>query len=328
MTRFFGLLGLSALLLVNVGCGTMCHKRAPSCPPSPAFVAPPPPAPLVPAGGVTFGPPAQSFPPAQNFPTAPAQNFPSAPAQNFPTAPGAAFGQPDAPFPKAPPSITPMPPNNVQPRFESKWQPGENPDVKPRVNADVQPRENPDVKPRVQLYAPEAVPDRPRITEDPPAAKRPGATFPAIPQFAEVKANVYSGLRPGAAGLDWLQSNRLGTVVNIRLAGEDDATDRKETEARGLRYVAVEVSPQNLTKEGFDAFIKLIRENAEKGVFVYDRDGSLAGPIWYLYLRWGEFLDDDAAQLRARSLGLQTTRDGAQRDMWLAVQKLLSENNR
>jgi hypothetical protein len=95
-----------------------------------------------------------------------------------------------------------------------------------------------------------------------------------------------------------------------------------------LRYVAVEVSPQNLTKEGFDAFIKLIRENAEKGVFVYDRDGSLAGPIWYLYLRWGEFLDDDAAQLRARSLGLQTTRDGAQRDMWLAVQKLLSENNR
>jgi hypothetical protein len=215
MTRFFGLLGLSALLLVNVGCGTMCHKRAPSCPPSPAFVAPPPPAPLVPAGGVTFGPPAQSFPPAQNFPTAPAQNFPSAPAQNFPTAPGAAFGQPDAPFPKAPPSITPMPPNNVQPRFESKWQPGENPDVKPRVNADVQPRENPDVKPRVQLYAPEAVPDRPRITEDPPAAKRPGATFPAIPQFAEVKANVYSGLRPGAAGLDWLQSNRLGTVVTF-----------------------------------------------------------------------------------------------------------------
>jgi hypothetical protein len=185
-----------------------------------------------------------------------------------------------------------------------------------------------DAKPRVQLYAPEAIDkEKPRVTEEPPAGKKPAATFPVIPQFAEVKTNVYAGLRPGAAGLDWLQSNRLGTVVCLHSPGEDPAADKKETEARGLRFFAIEVSPQNLTKEGFDGFIKLVRDNAEKGIFVYDRDGSIAGPMWYLYLRMGEYLDDEPAQLRARSLGLQTNREGLQRDMWVAVQKLLSENN-
>ena len=37
---------------------------------------------------------------------------------------------------------------------------------------------------------------------------------------------------------------------------------------------------------------------------------------------------DDAARIRAAGLGLREDRDGAFRDMWLAVQKYLSENTR
>jgi protein tyrosine phosphatase (PTP) superfamily phosphohydrolase (DUF442 family) len=336
MNRHYWLGAAAGVLLINIGCGTLCkhHKTPPcsTCPPGKAIFIPPPPptvpGPLVPAGA-TFGPPGGSFPtapppgaaafnrPVAPFPTAPGGppngSFPTAPggppSGSFPTAPG---GPPNGSFPTAP-SITPMAPKEAPPRVESKWQPGENPDVKPRV----------------QLYAPEAVEkEKPKISENVAPDKKPSGTFPAIPQFAEVKTNVYTGLRPGNQGLEWLQSNRVGTVVNIRTPGDDDEAEKKETEARGMRYVAVEVSPQNLSKEGVDGFIKLVRESADKGVFVYDKDGSLAAPIWYLYLRWGEFLDDDAAQLRARSLGLQNNRDGAQREMWLAVQKLLSENNR
>ena len=50
--------------------------------------------------------------------------------------------------------------------------------------------------------------------------------------------------------------------------------------------------------------------------------------MWYLHLRVGESLDDDASQLRAAPLGLQLNRAGQHREMWLAAQKLLSENSR
>ena len=83
-----------------------------------------------------------------------------------------------------------------------------------------------------------------------------------------------------------------------------------------------------MTREKADEFIKLIREGARTSIFVYDRDGALAGSMWYLYQRFGELHDDEPAQLRARPLGLQTNRDGQHREMWLAVQKLLSENSR
>jgi hypothetical protein len=95
-----------------------------------------------------------------------------------------------------------------------------------------------------------------------------------------------------------------------------------------MRYVAFEVSPLTLTKEKTDAFIRLIRDGSKQGIFVYDRDGSLAGALWYLNFRWGESLDDDVARIRAASFGLHNTTDGQYLNMWLAVQKLLSENSR
>lgn len=202
---------------------------------------------------------------------------------------------------KPPPSISKTP----ELRNEPPWQPKES----------SEPPANRDVPPRVQLYAPEAIEKGPDA-----AAKKP--LLPPIAQFAVAKDNVYAGLRPKLDGLDWLKENRIDTIVHIRLETTDDAADRQEIEKRGMKYVAFEVSPQTLTKAKADEFIKLIRDHSKQGVFVYDSDGSLAGAMWYLHYRWGEFLADDASQLRTRHLGFQL-----QTDMWLAVQKLLSENN-
>ncbi|MBI2803800.1 MAG: hypothetical protein HYX68_02300 [Planctomycetes bacterium] len=181
-----------------------------------------------------------------------------------------------------------------------------------------------DVPPRIQLYAPESL-----EKETPAPAKKPSvqATLPPIPQFGVARDNLFTGLRPGLDGLDWLRDNRIATVVQLRLPGEDDSSDKKQVEDRGMRYVSLEISPESLTKDKADEFIKLIRDGARKGIFVYDQDGSLAGAMWYLYFRAGEFLDDDVAQLRARQLGLQGNRAGQHREMWLAVRKLLNENS-
>ena len=215
--------------------------------------------------------------------------------------------------PSAPPMITPTP--NAPPtksQYEPYWKP-------------IESRE-PARPPSIHLYAPEPLEaDRPRPIDE-PMPKKPNIAgdFPPIAQFGIAKEGAYSGLRPTREGYDWLQAKGVRTIVNVRLFGEDDSADRKEAEARGMRYVPFEVSPVVLSREKADEFVKLIRDGANPGVFVYDQDGSLAGSMWYLYLRFGESFDHDIAQLRARSLGLQLDRDGQHRDMWLAVQKVLS----
>ena len=223
-------------------------------------------------------------------------------------------------------------------RTETQWQPAEAKEPAPRVDS------TRDAPLRVNLYAPEpekeAAKDNyylgpPQIDKDrkpanDPSLKKPGvtATFPAIPQFAVVKDNIYAGLRPKLDGLDWLQTNAVKTVIRVSLYGEDDSADRKQVEIRDMHFVAFEVSAQTLTKAKIEEFIKLVGDAGKQGVFCYDKDGSLAGAMWYLYLRHAEFLDDDSAQVRARPLGLQTNLAGQHRDMWIAVQKLLSENDR
>jgi protein tyrosine phosphatase (PTP) superfamily phosphohydrolase (DUF442 family) len=299
MIRTLGLLLFASAVFVNVGCQNTCNRPL-FCgrndpPPAKAIFVPP--APLVQPGPIQQ---------SGGFPIVPQGAVVNPP-------PGANIVQPN---PGPSPSISKSPPE----RKDTQWLPGET----------REPESRRDVPPRIQLYAPEPI-DRevPKSTDEPPL-KKPSVqrSFPAIPQFAEAKDNVFAGLRPPLDGLDWLQTNGVKTVVQIRLFGEDDSAVRKEVESRNMSYVAFEVSPVTLTKEKSDDFVKLIRDRAKQGIFVYDQDGSLAGSMWYLYMRHGEVLDDDASQLRARALGLNHTRDDQSREMWLAVQKLLSENSR
>jgi hypothetical protein len=68
-----------------------------------------------------------------------------------------------------------------------------------------------------------------------------------------------------------------------------------------------------------------VRDPQQLPVFVYDRDGALAGGLWYLWFRLVEESPDDVARIRARSLGLREDREGAHRDMWQSVQRYIAE---
>jgi hypothetical protein len=247
---------------------------------------------------------------------------------NLPPPPNANFGQPGA-FPTAPQPGARFAPPNTQPPSISPMPGGT--DASKRVDPEIQRTESPEPprnKPSIQLYAPETI-DKEQPKEPAPADKKPAVqgSFPAIPGFAVAKDNVFAGLRPPLDGLNWLAQNGVQTVVHIRLGTADDAADRQQVEARKMQYVSFVVSPQTLTKEKAAEFTKLINAAGKNGIFVYDEDGALAGAMWYLHFRWGEILDDDASQLRAGQLGLRPNAPGLHRDMWLAVQKLLSENN-
>jgi protein tyrosine phosphatase (PTP) superfamily phosphohydrolase (DUF442 family) len=165
----------------------------------------------------------------------------------------------------------------------------------------------------------------------PPARDDPDATPPHpvdIPQFAIARPRVASGQQPGLDGITWLQGHGYRTVLHVRAPGEDDAAALRQFERHGLKYISLEVSPANLTRDVVDQFNRYVTDEANAPLFVYDSDGSLAGGLWYLSYRLIDRLDDDRARAAAAKLGFKADADGPHRDMWLAVQKFLADSKR
>jgi protein tyrosine phosphatase (PTP) superfamily phosphohydrolase (DUF442 family) len=190
--------------------------------------------------------------------------------------------------------------------------------------------------PGVRLSGPEgSVPvvprDNVRLQSPEPPTAQPGvverrAVLPVgIPSFAVVIADrVASGQKPSLEGLDWLQHNGYRMVLQVVKAGENDSA-RKAVESRGLKYLTVEVSTMDLAK-AVNEFNRAVDSSANYPLFVYDRDGSLAGALWYLHFRTR--LTEAEARSKAKGLGLRDEATGENAALWGAIQNYLSKSAR
>jgi len=316
MVRTLKITMMLALVVGAAGCLQRHRARqaqtAPCPPPPGRVVLPPPPGAVGPGYPSTLPPPPSpvggGLPPGAVFtPPAGARIVP--PADPVPGI---------SPIPVTPPA-TPPPPAPVGPaRVDYRWTPAPGAHTAEPKSFDPAPKG----PTRVLLFPPE-------VTEEPPLEDRketskavPRRGVPSlpvgIPGFAAARDNVATGLRPSLdEGLDWLAANGYKTVLHIHQPSEPDGADRKQVEKRGMHYVSLPVNPKNLTKETTDKFLNIVKDANGHPLFVYDRDGSLAGPLWYLYFHAVEELPEDAARLRAGPLGLRETGE-----MWEAVRKL------
>jgi protein tyrosine phosphatase (PTP) superfamily phosphohydrolase (DUF442 family) len=199
--------------------------------------------------------------------------------------------------------------------------------------------------PSANLLRPEAGdPSAAVVTEEPgkapPANGKggtgapPSSTFPPPPRgpslpvgiadFAQVKPDVTTGLKPDLDGLGWLKDRGYRTIVFLKKPGEEDAADRRLVERHGMRFIALQVSPESLNAATVEEFNRTINDPSGRPVFVYDRDGTTSGSMWYLYFRTSDLLGDDEARLRAGRVGLKEKGTPEQMAMWLAVQKYLA----
>jgi protein tyrosine phosphatase (PTP) superfamily phosphohydrolase (DUF442 family) len=315
-TRTRQLLLLPTLaLLTAAGCKSS-RNHCDSCPqppppggqivvPGPAMQGPPPGATIVQPGGTTLLPPAPPPPGAPQVSAPPPPSFPPV-ASFYGIQPGVRLSPPDAVIQAQ--AAAPAPTQPINP-------------------------------PSIKLLPPEfsnAAAAAPPVAENAPKPSTPAPPLapmtPSLPvgivDFAPaLQDRVAAGRKPSLEGLDWLKANGYKSAVQIRRPGESDAADRKQVEARGLKFTSIEVSPATLSWATADTFAKLVGDSAAQPTFVYDADGSLSGGLWYLYFRRVERLPDEAARLRAARLGLKDGADGSYREMWLAVQKLLSTNS-
>ena len=166
--------------------------------------------------------------------------------------------------------------------------------------------------PGVRLAAPlpdlpDSVRDTTRLYGDPTREPLPAQPMPTfsdsrdtspplpvdVPNFAVAKDRVANGLQPFPDGVAWLQTHQYRTVLHVRAPGEDDSAARRVFEKRGIRYLSLEASPTTLTKDVVEQFNRMVSEENGLPMFVYDKDGAVAGGLWYLYYRTSEKLTDE-----------------------------------
>lgn len=303
--RWYGLLLLAMIGLGGVaGCRNCCQRGG--------FVASAPP-PCCPPSSTTGFSPYHPLTP-QRFDNLPGP-MPTPRQDLLPNLPPAATTPPVAPPPDlrnyAPPSVPPT---------EPQWRPSPDSRQTPPPSYDPNP-------PPVRLNPPEtAEPPKAPVKPDTEPERSPSPPLPVgIPQFQMVRNRLASGLKPSLeGGLDWLEKNGYRTIVHIRRPGEDDAADRRQVEKRGMKYVSIELSPQTLNREVVDQFNHVLADASSPPIFVYDHDGTLQGALWYLHFRIADLATDDEARVRAGRLGLRDNDNAEQRELWLAIQKFLS----
>jgi protein tyrosine phosphatase (PTP) superfamily phosphohydrolase (DUF442 family) len=213
-----------------------------------------------------------------------------------------------------------------KPPLDSSWKIGAGPSVRlypPEVSETADEGKKPSLRPPEVIESNDPVPpkeQKSKTTKEPPS-------FPVgIPQYALVRDKVAAGLRPSLDdGLDWLQTNGFKTVLCLHEPGEPISADRKQVEKRGMKFVSVEVSPGTLTEKIVEEFNRLVGDKGALPLFVYDRDGALAGSLWYLHFRVGHGMGDEAARQKARTLGLREDREGLHQEMWQAAKKYLGD---
>ncbi|MFO0879195.1 MAG: hypothetical protein U0840_17765 [Gemmataceae bacterium] len=173
-----------------------------------------------------------------------------------------------------------------------------------------------------------------RATKEPPLANVPGKArepeAPETPQaidlpgFALATTGVYTGIKPFPDGITWLADRGFKHVLHLRGPGDDTTAIRRLFEARGLKYTSLEVSPARLNQATYEQFARLVRDANLQPLYVFDKDGSAAGALWFLYNRIALAQTDEKARAEAQRLGLRIDDDAEHKAMLLAAQKLLS----
>lgn len=172
-------------------------------------------------------------------------------------------------------------------------------------------------EPPLANISPKPLPDT-RESRDPANAPQPID----LPGFAIARPGVASGLRPFPDGISWLKDQGYTTVLHLRAPGEDNAAARRQFEKKGLTYLSLETSPARLNREVYEQFTRLVTDSKLQPLFVFDKDGSLAGGLWYLHFRVHGNLSIEKARAEAQRLGLRFDDDTEHQAMWLAVQNL------
>jgi protein tyrosine/serine phosphatase len=96
--------------------------------------------------------------------------------------------------------------------------------------------------------------------------------YVGLPNFGEVMPNLYRGGQPGADGLKALQKMGVSIVVDMR--SSQSKHEQAVVEKLGMEYVSIPWHCPFPSDEPFVKFLKVIKDNPARKIFVHCRLGD------------------------------------------------------
>jgi protein tyrosine/serine phosphatase len=97
-------------------------------------------------------------------------------------------------------------------------------------------------------------------------------TLVGVSNFGEVTPHLYRGGQPKGTGYQHLKEMGIDIVVDLRLSGEE--AEKQNVTKAGMRYVSIPWHCLFPKDPVFAQFLKLLRDNPNKKVFVHCRYGD------------------------------------------------------
>ena len=95
---------------------------------------------------------------------------------------------------------------------------------------------------------------------------------PGVPNLGEVSPTLYRGAQPTQEGFKKLAEMGIGIVVDLRERGRE--VERQQVTKLGMRFVAIPWNCFHPEDEDMARFLRLLRDNRGKKVFVHCQTGD------------------------------------------------------
>lgn len=134
-----------------------------------------------------------------------------------------------------------------------------------------------------------------------------------IRNFLWVDAQVCTGGQPTLTDLVRLKQQGVSAVINLRRAGEPATLGEEAARASqlGLRYFNIPVDPKAPQDAQVEEFLRLMRDPANRPVFIHCCSGSRVGAFWMIRRVLVDGWSVAAAEAEANRIGLKNPRTRA-----------------
>jgi protein tyrosine phosphatase (PTP) superfamily phosphohydrolase (DUF442 family) len=144
-----------------------------------------------------------------------------------------------------------------------------------------------------------------------------------LPGFAKLPDGLASGRKPDLDGFTSLRQAGYRAVIYLHPSGSDVSAIRELAGKRELKFISIETTPEKLTS-ALEAFNAALADKTIRPAYVFDDNGVRAGAMWYLHFKTAKSMNEDAARVMAKPLGL-TDRGEEGQAFELAIQKYLAD---
>ncbi len=96
-----------------------------------------------------------------------------------------------------------------------------------------------------------------------------------LPNFGRVSDSLFRGAQPTTAGISALRGMGISIVVNFRNDNDESASEQRQVESAGMKYVSIPWSGRDMPSNSQVAqFLDLVRGNPDTKIFVHCKAGA------------------------------------------------------